>query len=77
MAIDCTPSELADQAKCYTCLTPDQRDAIKTYLLAVVAGLDGNTPQQLLELAKCYTCIPEKLQKSVQNYLLCQIVNSF
>lgn len=75
MAISCEPADLAELAKCFRCLQGDQREAVKTYLLAVIAG--GSTdPATLLEAAKCfYAQIPTGMQKAVQTYLLCQIVN--
>lgn len=72
---DCSdPASLLNAAKCFTCLTVDDREAIKTYLLAVLAG--GSTdPQTLMEAAKCFTCLDASQQKAIQNYLLCQILN--
>jgi hypothetical protein len=74
MATECTPSVLVAGAKCFDCLNGKQRDLIKTYLLAVIAG--GSTdPATLLALAKCFDCLSRKQLRMVQAYLLCQIVN--
>lgn len=72
MAISCEPEDLAAAAKCY-CFDADTRERVKLYLLAVAAGLDGQTPQQLADAAKCY-CFDKKQSKSVELYLLCQLV---
>lgn len=75
MAVSCEPADLAELAKCFMCLTPDEREAIKTYLLAVIAG--GSTdPETLAESAKCFKCMDLPTHKAVQNYLLCQILNA-
>ena len=68
-----------DQLKamaCFQCLQPDQREAVKTYLLAVIAG-GSLDPQVLLAAAAAnkLTCVQPDHQKAIQNYLLCQIVN--
>ncbi len=76
MPISCDPDVLAEASSCYNCITGQQIDAVKIYLLAVTAGLEGLTPQELVTAAKCYYCIPESMQKPVQNYLLCQIANT-
>lgn len=71
MAISCTAEDLAEAAKCYACLTPKQKEAIKTYLLAVIAG--GSTdPATLMEEAKCFLCLTEHQLKAIQVYLTCQ-----
>jgi hypothetical protein len=70
----CDPEYLADAATCYRCLTGTNAEAVKIYLLAVIAGLDTMTADELIEAARCYNqCIPSGMQKSVQTYLLCQI----
>lgn len=72
MATSCDTSDLAEAAKRFTCLMPEMREAVKTYLLAVMAG--GSTdPVVLMDAAKCFKCVPD--QKALQNYLLCQILN--
>lgn len=70
-----TPAELMTLAKCWLAsATPEQRSAIQTYLLAVIAG--GSTdPATLLAQAKCFVGLPDKTQQAIQTYLLCQIVN--
>lgn len=72
MAINCDPAELATAATCFSCLSPEQREAVKTYLLAVIAG-GSLDPAVLSEAARCFVCVPN--QKAMQNYLLCQILN--
>ena len=76
MPISCDPDALAEASTCYNCISGQQVDAVKIYLLAVTAGLEGMTPTELMAAAKCYTCIPKDMQKAVQNYLLCQIANA-
>lgn len=72
MADSCDTSEFSELAKRFTCLSPDMREAVKTYLLAVMAG--GSTdPAELMAQAVCFKCVPD--QKALQNYLLCQILN--
>lgn len=74
MPVSCDPTDLAAAAKCFICLDVAQREAIKTYLLAVIAG--GSTdPNTLMEAAKCFVCIPPDKQKQIQTYLLCQIAS--
>lgn len=76
MPISCDPDALAEASTCYNCISGQQIDAVKIYLLAVTAGLENETPEALVEAAKCYFCIPKDMQKSVQSYLLCQIANA-
>lgn len=74
MAIVCQPNDLADLSKCFLCLTEVQREAVKTYLLAVLAG--GSTdPATLMESAKCFQCLTPKQLKMLQPYLMCLIAN--
>lgn len=75
MAIDTTPQALADAAACYSCLSPGQVEAVKTYLLAVKAG-GSLDPQVLAEDAKCFLCLSPGIMKAVQTYLMAQIVNA-
>lgn len=72
MATPTDPVDLATAATCFSCLTQEQREAVKTYLLAVIAG-GSLDPAVLSEAARCFVCIPN--QKAMQNYLLCQILN--
>lgn len=74
MADTCDPATLVESAKCFVCLEPPQREAIKTYLLAVLAG-GSLDPETLMEDAKCFMCIQPNQHKAMQNYLLCQILN--
>ena len=69
-----TPAELAAAIECWTCIQPDHREAMKTYLLAVIAG-GSLDPNVILQAAKCFTCVQPDHQKAMQNYLLCQILN--
>jgi hypothetical protein len=74
MAYECEPEELVDLAKCFSCLTRQQMDWVKTYLLAIIAG--GSTdPETLVDLAKCFGCMTRKELLMIQAYLLCQILN--
>lgn len=76
MAVSCDAASLAAAAKCYTCYTPQQREAVKVYLAAVVAGLDNLTPAELMARAKCYVCLTPGQIKALRNYLICQAANS-
>lgn len=71
----CDPGALATSAECFVCLSQEQRDAIKVYLLRAIAGLSAKTPNELSELAKCFQCVPGEQLKQMEAYLLCQIVN--
>lgn len=75
MAIPTEPTELAALSKCYACLDAHQIEALKTYLLAVLAGgsLDVET---IMAEAKCFMCIQQDMATNLQNYLLCQAVNT-
>lgn len=75
MAVNCDPSTLANEARCFDrCIPPGMQDAVKTYLLAVWAGgsLDPNT---LMQQAACFRCL-DGIQMGVQTYLLCKLLNS-
>lgn len=73
MAVDCTPNALVEASRCFDCLTPDQKQSVIAYLLAVIAG--GSTdPTTLLENARCFQgCLTIGQLKAIQVYLLCQI----
>lgn len=75
MALDCSPEVLAEAARCYACIPAQDKEAIKIYLLSVLAGLDNIPVEDLVIRAKCYSCIPARQQKGVENYLLCQIAS--
>ena len=71
MSVSCNPQTLATQAKAFAGLEPMQREAVQTYLLALIAG--GSTdPKVLAKAAAIYDGIPFGLLKRVQTYLLCQ-----
>lgn len=75
MPVSCTAADLAEAAKCFTCLSPADHAAIQTYLLATIAG--GSTdPATLLAAAKCFTCVPDSELKRIQVYLLCAILTA-
>ncbi len=74
MPIVCEPTDLMDLSRCFLCLNESQREAVKTYLLAVIAG--GSTdPGTLMEEAKCFTCLTPKQLELLQPYLMCLISN--
>lgn len=75
MAISCEPMDVAALARCFLCLDRNERDAVKTYLLAVLAG-GSLDPATLLAEAKCFQCIDAETALNLQNYLLCQAVNA-
>lgn len=72
MAIVCSPESLAELSRCFMCLTPGQRDAAKTYALAVLAGVSLE-PETLMADAKCFTCLTPHQLKMLQPYLMCLI----
>ncbi len=74
-AINCTPDNLADLSRCFLCMTEQQREAAKTYLLAVIVG--GSTdPTVLMEESKCFQCLSVAQLRKLQPYLLCIISNN-
>lgn len=73
MAVNCDPAELAVLARAFQGLDGRSVEAVKTYLLAQIAG-SNLTPAELAAAAKCY-CFDESTQRKVQSYLLCQIAN--
>jgi len=74
MAVTCTAAALAEAAKCFQCLQPEQKQWIDTYLLAVIAG--GSTdPNVLSRAAATFKGVPDGMILRIQAYLLCQIVN--
>lgn len=75
MAISCEPADLASAAKCYACLSAEERELVKIYLYAVIAAKDDLTAAQLVAAAKCYGCIPPPVRAAVEAYLLCQAAN--
>lgn len=74
MPIECTTDYLGEASKCY-CFDPITTEKVKVFLLAKIAGLDGQTPAQLADAADCY-CYDKETMKKVQAYLLCQIANA-
>lgn len=73
MAINCDPESLAAAAKCFQCLNEVSREAVNTYLLAVIAG--GSTdPETLAQQAAAFQGLQGR-HLQVQDYLLCQIAN--
>lgn len=74
MPIICEPAELAALSKCFACMTQTEIEAVKTYLLSVLAGETG-TPDEILDKAKCWECIDRSTAINLQNYLLCQAVD--
>jgi len=75
MAVECTSDNLATLATCFAGLNPPQMEAVKIYLLAVVAGIDPD-PDTIIEASKCFTGMNPQQQRAAQIYLLCQIANA-
>jgi len=74
MPVTCTAAALAEAAKCFQCLQPEQKQWIDTYLLAVIAG--GSTdPAVLARSAATFKGVSDGMLLRIQAYLLCQIVN--
>lgn len=74
VAITCTSANLADLAKCFCGLSPVQRESVKIYLLAVLAGVTPDA-EELATLSKCFCGLSQEQRDRVQTYLLCQIAN--
>lgn len=75
MPISCTVGDLIESSKCLlSCTDEGQRDAMKVWLLAQIAGVEA-TPGFLLEQSKCLNCLNEGQLKAIQAWLLCQISN--
>lgn len=68
--LSCDTDDLVSGAKCF-CFDAETRQRVELYLLAVAAGLSGQTPAQLVEASKCY-CFDRKQAGAVNLYLLCQ-----
>lgn len=77
MPISCVPADLAAAAKCFDGLDAIQRESIKLYELAQIAGLGSLTPAQLAANAKCFSGLASDhvMAKATEIYLLCQAVN--
>ena len=69
MAISNDPSVLAGASRCFdTCIPPGDQPAVKTYLLAQLAGVTD--PKVVANNARCFSsCIPPGMQVDVQAYL--------
>lgn len=71
----CDPNDLAEAARCFECLTEQQRSAIQTFLLAVIAG--GSVDPNVLGVeAAAFTGLTEQQRQAIDNFLLCQIANA-
>jgi hypothetical protein len=80
MALPTTdPSALANAANCFSCVVPPgDQQAVQTYLLAVIAGVDTSQAgvQALVNNARCFSCtIPPGDMLAVQNFLLVQLLS--
>ena len=74
MAVNCDPSTLANDARCWAKCLSGMEPAVQTYLLAVIAG--GSTdPKELLRLASSWT-VTWGTEEAIKTYLLCQIANA-
>lgn len=74
MAVSCEPSDLTTAAKCFSCMTQQQREAAKVYLLAVLAEVDPD-PVAIMRGAACFMDIPVPQLIAMQNYLWCYKLN--
>jgi hypothetical protein len=78
MAISCTPSSLAESAKCFCGIAQDKTlaRAVELYLSCLIAGVDPD-PDALVTLAKCFCGIAQNDEqyKSVMTYLTCTAAN--
>lgn len=76
----CDPQALLENAACFECLTPGERELAKLALLAQLV-LAANptadvTPQGLLKNAACYNCVSPGMWKLMELQLLCEILNN-
>lgn len=75
MPISCNAGDLIESSKCIlSCTDEGQRDAMKVWLLAQIAGVEA-APGFLLEQSKCLNCLNEGQLKAIQAWLLCQAAN--
>lgn len=71
MATISTDAEtLAANSRCYACVPPEMRGPVLIYVLAKLAGLEGQTTAQLVEAAKCYYGMDDNTARALQLYLL-------
>lgn len=75
MAVECTASNLATLAADFTQLSPAQRESIKIYLLASIAGVEPDA-EELAELAACFCGLSARQRSDIIIYLLCTISNA-
>lgn len=75
MAVTCTTSNLADLAKCFTCLAPNVVQGIRIKLLCSFINGDAVNcdVDTLVEEAKCYACLSPVQREAIETYLVCQI----
>lgn len=70
----CDPLALAQAASCLqACVNAGMADAIKIYLLALIAGVDPDPAALILNAGCISSCIPAGAMPAVQANLLCQI----
>lgn len=69
MAVSTDPQVLVAQSRCFdTCIPPGEQPGVRTYLLALIAGVTD--PTALLQAAECFiSCIPPGSQNGVQSFL--------
>jgi len=71
----CDTAGLLDSAKCFDCLDAGQKQSIRLYLLAVIAGVSPD-PAALLAQSKCMeSCLSDGQLRAIEAWLLCQIAN--
>ena len=78
MSVNCDPSSLANEARCFDrCIPPGMQPAVETYLLASIAGVgtDAASIRQLVNDARCFARCGAGTN-GVKTYLLCQIADS-
>ena len=68
----CDTSTVAELSACFSCLTKAQRDMVKTYLLAVIAG-GSLDPATLMADAACFQCLTPRQLQLLEPYLMCII----
>ena len=68
----CDTSTVAELSACFSCLTKAQRDVVKTYLLAVIAG-GSLDPATLMADAACFQCLTPRQLQLLEPYLMCII----
>lgn len=76
MASECSPSVIASDARCFTCVPEKALLGMQVYLLKAIAN-DMSTVQELMDASACYRdCMTGKALYGAMVYLLCVILET-